>query len=154
MKPNQLLERWPGYILVAGITALTGCTPAGWERMDAPDIKGQPGISAVEGFVAANGWNMSKSPMILAMPVARPARRLRGLPWTRLTESTYPALTSKGILYVALVVQGRSASGVAYNPNTNQFPNEVAGFKPLADHWYAWKIVAEGPAHRPNLTRR
>jgi hypothetical protein len=122
--------------------------------MDAPDIKDNSGVAAVEGFVATHGWNMSKSPVMLAMPLAGPQGRLRGLPWSRLTDSTYPALTSKGILYVALQVQGRTAIGVAYNPNTNQFPKEVAGFKPLADHWYVWNIVAEGPAKRPNLTRR
>ncbi len=134
---------------------MMGCAPhADWERMETPDIKGKTGMAAVDNFVGANGWNMNKSPFALYRPGGGPQGRLRGLPWTRLAESTYPALTSGGILYVALRYSGNGVSGVAYNPNTNRFPKEVAGFKPLADHWYVWTFLAEDPATRPKLTRR
>ncbi|HYG35686.1 MAG TPA: hypothetical protein VEC99_12920, partial [Clostridia bacterium] len=135
-------------------TALTGCAPPAWERMDAPDITGKSAIAAVDGFVATNGWNMNISPFALFRPGGGQQGRLRGLPWSELAESSYPALTSKGILYVALSSSGNRVTGVAYNPNTNRFPKIVAGFKPLADHWYVWTLLAEDPATRPKLTQR
>lgn len=149
----ERIMRWPTFILIAGAIALTGCAPApGWERMGNPDLKGKAGMAGVDGFVAANGWDMNRSPMSLVYPVGRQGR-LRGLPWSRLATSTYPALTSRGILYVTLNYFGNDMVGVAYNPNTNRFPKEVAGFKPLADHWYVWTFATE-PTVRPNLTRR
>jgi hypothetical protein len=151
--------RWSTFILVAGAVAMTGCAPPpDWERMENPDIKGKTGMAAVDNFVDANGWNMNKSPFALFSPGGGRQGRLRGLPWSRLTNSTCPALTSKGILYVALRSSGNGVTGdvtgVAYNPNTNRFPKEVAGFKPLADHWYVWTLLAEDPATRAKLTRR
>ena len=134
---------------------MTGCAPPpDWERMENADIKGKTGMAAVDNFVDANGWNMNKSPFALLRPGGGRQGRLRGLPWRRLTDSTYSALTSRGILYVGLRYSGNGVTGVAYNPNTNRFPREVAGFKPLADHWYVWAFLAEDPATRPKLTRR
>jgi hypothetical protein len=145
--------RWPMFILVAAATAMVGCRPPEWERMENPDIKDQTAMAAVDSFVATYGWNMNKSPMALVHPGGGRQGRFRGLPWTRLADSSYPALTSRGIFYVALKIYDNNASGVAYNPDTNQFPREVAGFKPLADHWYVWTFVG-APAGKPKLTRR
>lgn len=134
---------------------MTGCAPApDWERMENPDIKGKTAMAAVDSFLDANGWNMNKSPFALFRPAGGRQGRLQGLPWSRLANSTYPALTSRGILYVALTYSGNGMTGVAYNPDTNQFPKVVAGFKPLADHWYVWTFLAEDPATRPKLTQR
>ncbi len=145
-------------MLIVGTTALIGCAPPGWERMDAPDVKGKPAMTAVDSFVAANGWNMNKSPFALFRPGGGPQGRIQGLPWSKFANSTYPALTSNGILYVALSYSGNGVTGdvtgVAYNPNTNRFPKIVTGFKPLRDHWYAWTLLAEDPAKRPKLTQR
>jgi hypothetical protein len=150
--------RWPKLILIAGTTALTACAPPAWERMDPPDVKGKSAKAAVDSFVAAHGWNMNQSPFALFRPGGGQQGRLRGLPWSKLADGAYPALTSSGILYVALRCSGNGVTGevtgVAYNPNTNRFPQIVAGFKPLADHWYVWTLLAEEPATRPELTRR
>jgi hypothetical protein len=146
---------WSMFIMVAGVAAMTGCAPPpAWERMENPDLKGKTGMAAVDSFLATNGWNMNKSPFALFRSGGGRQELLQGLPWSSLTNSTYVALTSKGILYVGLTSSGNSVSGVAYNPNTNRFPKIVAGFKPLADHWYVWTLLGEDPATRPKLTQR
>ncbi len=134
---------------------MTACAPPpAWERIQNPDLKGKTAMAAVDSFLATNGWSMNKSPFALFRPGGGRQGLLQGVPWSSLTNTAYVALTSNGILYVALKSSVNGVTGVAYNPNTNRFPKEVAGFKPLADHWYAWTFLAEDPATRPKLTRR
>ncbi len=74
---------------------------------------------------------------------------LRGLPWRRCRDRSYPALSHGGILYVVVEGFHNDVIGVAYNPKTNAFDPAVLGFKPLADHWYVWTST-DDPMH---LTR-
>jgi len=145
--------RWPTFILVAVAAAITGCGQPGWERMQNPDLKGKAAMAAIDSFAATNGWNMSQSPIQFAVYGRPHPGYLRGLPWSTLKDSSYPALTSKGIFYAALKLSNHNVTGLAYNPNTNRFPKGVTGFKPLADHWYVWTFVGDA-AEKPKLTRR
>ena len=106
-------------LLMAATMALTvGCGPPGWEAMSAPDIHGTNAMAAVEGFIATNGWDMPLTPFDFAFAVTKPPT-LRGLPWRRYRDRSYPALSHGGILYVALEGFHHDVIGLAYNPKTN-----------------------------------
>ncbi len=119
--------------------AVVGCTPK-WEKTKRPDITGSNAFASVVSFAATNGWNSySETNKFIFWAEEEPAHYISGLPWKQLNKQSFPALTSGGILYV---LQGdlfhHDYYGVAYNPNTNRFPEWIRRFKPIGDHWYVW----------------
>lgn len=140
-------------LAVIATMGLIGCGPPGWESMSKPDLVEKDAMLAVESFVGTNGWEMCESAAFEFSYGKKQPPLLQGLPWSRLKNRCYPALTSGGILYVELTGFHHDIIGVAYNPNANRFPKEVGGFKPLADHWYVW-TTAEDRAGNLNLTQR
>ena len=124
-------------MVVFGIV-LSGCGSAGqWDSMSRPDIHGRGAMTAVESFIATNGWNMQSNGPPFEM--GQHWRTIRGLPWRRLKDREFAALTQNGILYV-LSNPGwhHDSAGVAYNPQTNRFGPTIRGFKPIGSHWYVW----------------
>jgi hypothetical protein len=119
--------------------------------MEPPDIPGKKGMVAVDAFIDTNGWEMSSSPVAFAFGLSRSAS-LKGLPWKKLANREYPALTCGGVLYVVLDGWHHDVTGVAYNPKTNAFAPGVIGFKPLANHWYVWTFAELGDSVK--LTQR
>lgn len=94
-------------------------------------------MTAVESFIATNGWNMHTGALVFTYGFDKPLP-IRGLPWRSLKAKQFPALTHDGIFYVILDGWHHDCNGVAYNPKTNRFPPEIAGFRPIGDHWYVW----------------
>jgi hypothetical protein len=119
--------------------SIVGCTPT-WEKAKAPDIIGTNALASVFSFVATNGWDSySETNTYIFWTEDEPEHYISGLPWKRLHDQTFPALTSSGILYVLLGDEfHHDYFGVAYNPNTNHFPEWIRGFKPIGGHWYVW----------------
>ena len=106
--------------------------------MSRPDISGTNAMTAVESFIATNGWNMQTSGPPFEVG-GRRWRIIRGLPWKGLRDQEFRAVTQRGVLYV-LSNPGwhHDSAGVAYNPHTNRFGPTIRGFKPVGGHWYVW----------------
>ncbi len=94
-------------------------------------------MSAVESFVAQNGWQMQSGGLVFTYWDV-PTKPLRGLPWKEIKDREFPAITHRGVLYVVLKAWHHDCHGIAYNPNTNTFAPAINGFTPLGSHWYAW----------------
>ena len=112
-----------------------------WDEVPPPTLTNSAAMAAVRAFVASNGWNMHTGWLSFGYlprdqePHPRP---IRGLPWEAIKDREFEAFTEGGILYVILGGGHHSLNGIAYNPNTNSFPPEITGHKPLAGHWYVW----------------
>ncbi|HWD92468.1 MAG TPA: hypothetical protein VG938_08965 [Verrucomicrobiae bacterium] len=124
------------------IAALTvGCNR--WDRKPGRYIQGTNAMTGVSAFIATNGWTMSTNVENLWRWEDIQPHYIHGLPWTKLKNQEFQALTYEGILYV-LSNEGwhHDYGGVAYNPRTNRFPSieEGFGFKPIGGHWYVWVI--------------
>jgi hypothetical protein len=122
--------------------SLVGCTPT-WEKTKAPDITGTNALASVFSFVATNGWDSySETNTYIFWTEEEDGKQphyISGLPWKRLHDQRFWALTSGGILYVLLGDEfHHDYYGVAYNPTTNHFPEWIRGFKPIGGHWYVW----------------
>jgi hypothetical protein len=128
------------FAIVLMALLLVGCTKT-WEKVSAPDIHGSNALASVFSFIATNGWDTHARQTNDLIFWADEERRLyiSGLPWKKWSGQSFPALTSRGILYVLLgdAFHG-DYYGVAYNPNTNHFPEWIRGFKPIGGHWYVW----------------
>jgi hypothetical protein len=125
----------------------------GWDEVPAPTLVGSDAMSAVNSFVATNGWNMQTNDCIFDC-ISRndnPAKSkpIRGLPWAVIREQEFPAVTHNGILYVFFRGFHHDGSGVAYNPHTNNFSATINSFKPIGQHWYAWAFDHEFPPTVP-----
>jgi hypothetical protein len=133
-----MVPRCFAILLVA--TLLVGCN--GWDSKPGHYIRSTNAIVDVSAFITTYGWNSSTNVEDLWHWEDLQPHSIHGLPWSRLKNQQYPALTHDGILYV-LSNPGWHGDygGVAYNPQTNRFPSfEGLGFKPIGSHWYVWGI--------------
>jgi hypothetical protein len=123
--------------------------PNRWDHVPAPNIA--PGaMTSVSEFIAANGWNMSTNENDLWRWEDLNPHYIQNLPWRRYKNQQFQALTYNGILYV-LSNPGwhHDYAGVAYNPATNEFPDNLDGFKPIGGHWYVWCNLEFHPSGLP-----
>ncbi len=118
-----------------------------WDEVPAPTLAGPDALSAVNAFVATNGWNMQTNDCIFDCisddDNAAKSKPIRGLPWTAIHGQEFPAVTHDGILFVFFRGFHHDGHGVAYNPQTNHFPATIDSFKPIGHHWYAWAFDHE-----------
>jgi hypothetical protein len=123
-----------------------------WDEIPPPTLTNASGLTGVSSFIASNGWNMHTGYITAGyFPESDPnPKPIRDLPWEVIKDREFPAFTHSGVLYVILGGGHHCESGVAYNPNTNAFPHEVTGFKPLSGHWYVWAIP-EDPITLPRV---
>jgi hypothetical protein len=121
-----------------------------WDEVPAPTLAGSNALSAVNSFVATNGWNMQTNDWIFdSMDAEQDTYKpIRGLPWIVIHDREFSAVTHNGILYVSLGGFHHDGNGVAYNPNTNRFSPMIDSFKPIGQHWYVWIFDHEEP-HPP-----
>jgi hypothetical protein len=121
----------------------------GWDEVPAPTLVGSNAMSAVNSFVATNGWNMQTNDWvfdgILGGDDQKRSKPIRGLPWAVIHEQEFPAVTHNGILYVFFRGFHHDGHGVAYDPQTNHFPATIDAFKPIGQHWYVWVFDHEDP---------
>ena len=140
------------FAIVAVAILMVGCSR--WDRKPGHYVQSTNAIAGVLGFVAAYGWNSSTNDEDLSRWDDFQMHYLHDLPWSRLRNQQFPALTHDGILYV-LSNPGWHGdyAGVAYNPHTNRFPAwEGIGFKPIGSHWYVWGVPElPGGMHLPKI---
>lgn len=121
-----------------------------WDEVPAPTLTGPGAMSAVDAFIASYGWNMQTNDNIFDNNSAGDdtihSQPIRGLPWSVIHDTDFPAVTHNGILYVYFRGFHHDGHGVAYNPNTNRFSPAMNAFKPIGQHWYAWQFDHEFPA--------
>jgi hypothetical protein len=124
-----------------------------WDEVPAPTLLGSNAMSAVNSFIATNGWNMQTNDWIFdSIPGEDNQERsmlIRGLPWAVIHDQEFPAVTHSNILFVFFSGFHHDGSGVAYNPHTNHFPATINSFKPIGQHWYAWAFDHEFPPSVP-----
>lgn len=112
-----------------------------WDEVPAPTLMGSNAMSAVNAFVAANGWNMQTNDCVFDCIFdgdSEKSKPIRGLPWSVIQDKEFSAVTHDGILYVLFGGFHHDGHGVAYNPQTNRFTTAIDGFKPIGQHWYVW----------------
>ena len=125
-----------------------------WDEVPAPTLQGSNAMSAVNAFVATNGWNMQTNDCLFdCVRDEDKFKRIRGLPWAAIHEQEFDALTHDHILYVFFRGFHHDGTGIAYNPNTNHFAASINSFKPIGQHWYAWAYDHEFPpsASQPKI---
>jgi hypothetical protein len=124
-----------------------------WDEVPAPTLVGSNAMSAVNSFVATNGWNMQTNDCIFDCisddDNQVKSAPIRGLPWAAIHEQEFPAVTHDNILYVFFRGFHHDGHGVAYNPHTNHFAATIDSFKPIGQHWYAWAFDHEFPSSGP-----
>jgi len=119
-----------------------------WDDVPAPTLVDSNAMSAVDSFVATNGWNMQTNDCVFDCIFGNEADKsklISGLPWAVIRERQFPAVTHDGILYVFFTGFHHDGEGVAYNPHTNAFSATLDGFKPIGQHWYVWTFGHEEP---------
>lgn len=120
-----------------------------WDEVPAPTLLGSNAMSAVNSFIATNGWNMQTNDWIFDIIPGgdnqEKSKPIRGLPWAVIHEREFPAVTHDHILYVFFRGFHHDGDGVAYNPYTNHFAAGIDSFKPIGQHWYAWVFDHEFP---------
>ena len=120
-----------------------------WDEVPAPTLVGSNAMSAVNAFVATNGWNMQTNDCISDDDNEAKSKPIRGLPWAVIHEQEFPAVTHDGILFVFFRGFHHDGHGVAYNPQTNHFAATIDSFKPIGQHWYVWEFDHEFPPTVP-----
>lgn len=124
-----------------------------WDEVPAPTLTGSNALSAVNSFVATNGWNMQTNDCAFDCYTDKGdcdiSKPICGLPWAVIKEREFPAVTHNGILYVFFGGFHHDGSGVAYNPQTNNFTKSIDSFKPIGQHWYVWAFDHEFPHTAP-----
>lgn len=124
-----------------------------WDEVPAPTLVGSNALSAVNAYVATNGWNMQTNDCIFDCLSGDDnqdkSKPIRGLPWAVIHAQEFPAVTHDGILYVFFRGFHHDGHGVAYNPLTNHFAATIDSFKPIGQHWYAWVFDHEFPPSVP-----
>jgi hypothetical protein len=124
-----------------------------WDEVPAPTLVGSNALSAVNSFVATNGWNMQTNDCIFDCisddDNQAKSNPIRGLPWAVIHDQEFSAVTHDGILYVFFRGFHHDGHGVAYNPHTNNFAATIDSFKPIGQHWYAWAFDHEFPPPVP-----
>jgi hypothetical protein len=120
-----------------------------WDEVPGPTLVGTNALSAVNAYVATNGWNMQTNDCIFDCisddDNQAKSEPIRGLPWAVIHEQEFPAVTHDGILYVFFRGFHHDGHGVAYNPHTNHFAASIDSYKPIGQHWYAWAFDHEFP---------
>ena len=118
-----------------------------WDEVPAPTLVSSNAMSAVNSFVATNGWNMQTNDCIFDCISGddndTKSKPIRGLPWAVIHDQEFPAVTHDHILYVFFRGFHHDGHGVAYNPDTNYFAATIDSFKPIGQHWYAWEFDHE-----------
>ena len=125
-----------------------------WDEVPAPTLVGSNALSAVNAYVATNGWNMETNSWVFdSLTDDDKSKPIRGLPWAVIHDREFPAITHDGILYVFFGGFHHDGSGVAYNSHTNNFSGTVDAFKPIGQHWYVWAFDHEDPTrdHQPQI---
>ena len=120
-----------------------------WDEVPAPTLVGSNAMSAVNAFVATNGWNMQTNDCISDDDNEAKSKPIRGLPWAVIHEQEFPAVTHDGILFVFFRGFHHDGHWVAYNPQTNHFAATIDSFKPIGQHWYVWEFDHEFPPTVP-----
>jgi hypothetical protein len=121
-----------------------------WDEVPAPTLVGSNAMSAVNSFVATNGWNMQTNDYIFdCISDEDKSKPIRGLPWAVIRDQEFPAVTHDSILYIFFRGFHHDGHGVAYNPYTNHFAATIDSFKPIGQHWYAWAFDHEFPPPVP-----
>lgn len=124
-----------------------------WDEVPAPTLAGSNAMSAIDSFVATNGWNMQTNDCVFDCisddDNAVKSRPIQGLPWAAIHERKFQAVTHNHILYVFFGGFHHDGDGVAYNPQTNRFAASIDCFKPIGQHWYAWAFDHEFPSSVP-----
>ena len=125
-------------LLLVAMT-FVGCTPT-WKKTPAPDIHGTNSLASAMSFITTNGWNTyAETNYDIFWEDLEPKFYISDLPWKKWSGQRFQALNREGILYVLLGDEfHHDYYGVAYNPNTNHFPEWIREFKPIGSHWYAW----------------
>lgn len=109
-----------------------------WNEIPPPTIRGSNATTAVDKFIAENGWHMVTNDWLFLITISERGKPIQGLPWDVIRGRVFYAATHDGILYVPLrVYMPMGSSGLAYDPQTNRF-RLVTEFKPIGDHWYVW----------------
>jgi hypothetical protein len=119
-----------------------------WNDVPAPDFVDSNSMASVRLFIETNGWNMDTNKYFYVD--SKDAKLIRGLPWYSIKDREFNAVTHQGILYVLLKGWHYNLSGIAFNPNTNNFPDSITGFQPIGAHWYAW-ATPEDPIKLPQI---
>ena len=119
-----------------------------WNDIPAPDFVDSNSMTSVRLFVNTNGWNMDTNEYFYFD--SESAKPIRGLPWYSIKDREFNGITHQGILYVLLRGWHHNLSGIAFNPNTNKFPDSINGFQPIGAHWYAWG-TPEDPIKLPQI---
>ena len=122
-----------------------------WDEVPAPTLVGGDAMSAMDKFVAINGWNMQTNDWVFdsISNDKDTFKPIQGLPWAAIYDQKFPAVTHNGILYVFFRGFHHDGHGVAYNPHTNDFGTSVDTFKPIGQHWYAWAFDHEFSSENP-----
>ncbi|HEY1801912.1 MAG TPA: hypothetical protein VGG46_13340 [Terriglobales bacterium] len=124
-----------------------------WDEVPAPTLLDSNALSAVNSFIATNGWNMQTNDCIFDCisddDNEAKSRPIGGLPWAVIHEQEFPAVTHDNILYVFFRGFHHDGHGVAYNPSTNHFAATIDSFKPIGQHWYVWEFDHEFPQSVP-----
>src|SRR5436190_6469982 len=72
-----------------------------WDEVPAPTLVGSNAMSAINAFVATNGWNMQTNDCIFdCIRGDHKSKPIRGLPWAVIHDQELPAVTHDHILYV------------------------------------------------------
>jgi len=72
-----------------------------WDEVPAPTLVGSNALSAVNSYVATNGWNMQTNDCLfdcLSDAEDAKAKPICGLPWAAIKAQEFPAVTHEGIL--------------------------------------------------------
>lgn len=124
-----------------------------WDEVPAPTLVSPDAMSAVNSYVATNGWNMQTNDCIFDCisddDNQAKSKPIRGLPWAAIRGQEFPAVTHNGILFVFFRGFHHDGHGVAYNPHTNNFAATIDSFKPIGQHWYVWRFDHEFPPPVP-----
>src|SRR5690348_6884798 len=72
-----------------------------WDEVPAPTLVGPEALSAVNSFVATNGWNIQTNDCIFDCisddDNQAKSKPIRGLPWAAIHEQEFPAVTHGGV---------------------------------------------------------
>jgi hypothetical protein len=130
------------FVIFVTAILMVGCSVPRWDSKPGHYISSTNAMADVSSFIVTYGWHSSTNDEDLYRWEDLKLHYIHDLPWSRLRNQQFQALTHEGILYV-LSNPGwhHDYGGVAYNPQTNHFPAwEGIGFKPIGGHWYVWGI--------------
>jgi hypothetical protein len=138
-------------VVLAVAILMVGCNR--WDSKPGHFVRGTNAVAGVSAFIASYGWNSSTNDEDLDRWEDLKPHYIHDLPWSKLRDQQFQALTHDGILYV-LSNPGwhHDYGGVAYNPTTNRFPEVMLnGFKPIGGHWYVWCSLEFNPQGLPKI---